>query len=140
MRAAVEDVHHGNGQDTGACAAEVAVERGVFGSSGGAGGRHGDGEDGICAETSLGGRAIELDHSGVELGLSGSVFAVQHLGDLAVDVADGVQGTFAEVARFIAIAQFDGFIFSGGSAGGDGGPAHAAVSQIDIGFDGRIAA
>jgi hypothetical protein len=48
--AAVEDVHHGGGQDAGVDAAEVAIEGSLSAFGGGAGGGHGDGEDGVGAE------------------------------------------------------------------------------------------
>ncbi len=53
VRAAVEDVHHGRGQDAGVDAAEIAVERELEGVGGGAGDGHGDGEDGVGAELAL---------------------------------------------------------------------------------------
>ena len=43
----------------------------------------------------------------------------------AFTLADGFQHAFAEVARFIAVAQFDGFVLAGGCAGGNRGAADA---------------
>ena len=58
----------------------------------------------------------------------------------SLTLCDGLQGAFAEVARFVAVAQFDGFVFAGGCAGGDGGAADGAVREEDVDFDGGIAA
>jgi hypothetical protein len=55
-------------------------------------------------------------------------------------VADGFQDAFAEVARFIAVAEFVGFVFTSGCAGRDGCAADGAAFDVDVGFDGGIAA
>src|SRR5262249_44884282 len=39
-----------------------------------------------------------------------------------------------------AVPQLDCFMFAGGCTGGHSGPSQAAVSEINIRFDGRIAA
>ncbi len=53
VRAAVEDVHQGDGQDPGVDAAEVAVERQARGDGGGLGGGEADAEDRVGAELPL---------------------------------------------------------------------------------------
>ena len=57
-----------------------------------------------------------------------------------VDVADGFQHAFAEVAGFVAVAKFVGFVFAGGSAGRNCAAADGAAFEVDVGFDGGIAA
>jgi hypothetical protein len=57
--AAVDDVHHRDGQDVGVEAAEVAVEGDFEGVGGGAGDGHGDAEHGVGAELGLGFGAVE---------------------------------------------------------------------------------
>ena len=64
---------------------------------------------------------------------------MQGLGDLAVHMADCTLRALSRIARRIAVAQFHGFVFSSGGAGGHSRPAHAAVGQINIGFHGGIA-
>ena len=39
--------------------------------------------------------------------------------NLSLDICAGMQNAFAGIARFVTIAQFDGFTFSGGSPGGN---------------------
>jgi hypothetical protein len=56
------------------------------------------------------------------------------------DVGDGFQRALAEAAILIAIAEFDGFVFTCGSAAGNGCGAVAAVGEKDFRFDRRIAA
>jgi hypothetical protein len=84
--------------------------------------------------------AVEFDHFVIE----GALFFGFHAGDggtnFVVDVGDSFEGAFAEVARLIAIAKFHGFVFAGGRTGGNSGAADSAVGQIDIGFDGGVAA
>ena len=58
----------------------------------------------------------------------------ERLGDLAVDVADGLEHAFAEIALLIAVPEFDRFQLAGGRAGGHGRPSLAAVREIDIRF------
>ena len=121
MFAAIEDVHHRHGEDLGGGAAEVAVEGEVGGFGGGFGDGHGDAEDGVGAEFGFVVGAVELDHQGVDFFLVAGVEAEDFGGDFFVDVVDGLEGALAAVALGIAIAQFAGFVFAGGSAGGDTG-------------------
>ena len=60
--------------------------------------------------------------------------------DFGVDVLDGLQHALAEIARLVAIAQFDRLAAAGGGAGRHGGTAHHAGFQQHVGFDGGIAA
>src|SRR5260370_821330 len=62
------------------------------------------------------------------------------LGDFSVDVGDRLEHTFAEISRFVSITQLEGFVFAGGSAGGDGGTAKRSALEDDVGFDAGIAA
>ncbi len=140
MRAAVDDVHHGHWQGVGADSAEVAIKRSVLGRGGRAGGGHGDGQNGVGAEASFVGRAIERDHRAIDFALLGGVLAVQRGGDFAVDVFGCVQAAFAQIAGLVAIAEFHGFMLAGGCAGRHCGPAHTAVCEIDIRFHSRIPA
>ena len=121
-------------------ARQIAVERQAFGGGGGAGRGHGDGQDGVGAEAAFGGRAVGFDHAAVEGGLVGGVEAGDGCGDRGVDVFDGAQHAFAEVARLVAVAQFQRFVLAGGGARGHGGASARAVFENDVGFDGGIAA
>ena len=127
--AAVEDVHHGRGQDAGVDAAEVAVERELEGVGGGAGGGHGDGEDGVGAEPGLVFGAVDGDHGGVDEALVGGVHAGELGGEDGLDVLDGLEDAFAEVVLLVAVAELDGLVLAGGGAGGDGGAAHGSAVE-----------
>ncbi len=130
----------GTGRMLAPDAAQVAVERSALRGRAGARRGHGNGQNGIGAQAALIGRAIQVDHEAVDLGLLRGVFAVERGGNLAVNVGRGIQRALAEVTRLVAIPQFHGFMLAGGCARGHGGPSHAAVCEINIRFHGRIPA
>ena len=142
--AAIEDIHHGHGQRGGVALAgiarEIAIERQALGGRRGAGGGHGDGENGVGAQLAFVGRAVGLDHAAIERGLVADVEAFDGFGDGAVDVVDGFENAFAEIARFVAVAKLESFVFAGGGAGGHGGAAARAVREDYVGLDRGIAA
>src|SRR5216683_4588483 len=88
--AAVEDVHHGRGEQAGVNAAEVAVERELQGFGGGAGDGHGDGENGVGAELGFVFGAVDGDHGGVDEALVGGVHASEFGAEDALYVFYGV--------------------------------------------------
>ena len=138
--AAVDDVHHRDGQDVGVEAAEVAVERDAEGIGGGTGHGHGDAEHGVGAELGLGFGAVELEQGVVDRLLVAGIQAAQGLGDGTVDVRNRLEDALAEVAPGVAVAEFEGFIDAGGGAGGDGRATEDTAAEADIGFEGGVAA
>ncbi len=140
VRAAVDDVHHGGRQQPGADAAQVAEQRqpAVVGRGMGVGQRHA--QDGVGAEALLVLRAVQFDHAVVEGHLVEGVHAAQLVGQLGVDVVDGLQNPLAEVFRLVAVAKFPGLVDAGAGAAGHGGAAERAVGQFHVDLDGRIAA
>ena len=97
VRAAVEDVHHRHRQHARGVAAEVAPQRQPLLDGGRVGGGQRDAEDRVGAQAALVRRAVELDQRAVERGLVGRVEPGDGLGDLAVDVADGLRDALAAV-------------------------------------------
>ena len=73
-------------------------------------------------------------------GLIEGVHAAKFVGQLGVDVLDGLQNPLAEVFRLVAVAEFPSFMHAGAGSAGNRRPAGAAVGQHDIDLDGRIAA
>jgi hypothetical protein len=138
--AAVDDVHHRHRQHAAVHAAEVAVQRQArfFGRGAGHGHRHGQHRVGAQAALVVG--AVQVDQRLVEEVLLGGVEAQHRLGDLGVDVLDGLEHALAEVARLVAVAQLDGFARAGGRARGHGRAAHGARLQQHVAFDGGVAA
>ena len=68
------------------------------------------------------------------------IHAGQRIEDLAVDGRDRLGDALAEIARLVAVAQFDRLMRAGRGARRHGGAAHGAVFEHDIDLDGRIAA
>jgi hypothetical protein len=138
--AAVEDVHHGRGEEAGVDAAEVAVERELEREGRGAGAGHGDGEDGVGSEPGLVLGAVDGDHGGVDEALVGGVHAGEFGGEDGLYVFNGLEDTFAEVVLLVAVAEFDRFVLAGGGSAGDSGAATDAAFEDDVGFDCGVAA
>ena len=140
MRAAIEDVQHRSGKNAGVDAAEIAIEGNLKRLRNGARGGHGDGEDGIRAQLAFVGRAVERDHGLVDEALVGCVHAFEFGGDDGLNVRDCLQNAFAQVVALVAVAQFHGLVFAGGSARRHNGAAQGAAFKNYIRFHGRIAA
>ena len=138
VRAAVDDVHHRGGQQPGADATQVTVQRqaAVTCRRMCTGQRHA--QDGVRAEFLLVLGAVEFDHPLVQADLIERVEAAQFVGDFRVHVVNRRQNPFTEVFRFVAVAKFEGLVDTGAGPAGHRRPAERAVGQIDIDLDGRI--
>ncbi len=121
MGAAVKNVHHRARQEIrggiGGIARKIFVERLLKRNPSGAGGGHGDGEDGVCAEAGLRGRTVKRNHFVIERALVRGIEAIDGFGDFIVGVGHGLKHAFAEIFRCIAVAELEGFVLAGGSAG-----------------------
>jgi len=101
---------------------------------------HGDRENRVGTEASLGWCAVERNHFVVEAALIGRVKSSNCFGNFIVRVSNGFERALAEIFRFVAVAQFDRFMFAGGGSAGDGSAAKNAGLEEDVGFNGRISA
>jgi len=140
VAAAVQDVHHGRGQEACVHSAQIAVERQLQRAGRGARGGHGDGQNGVGAQLRLVLRAVDGDHALVQQTLVGCVHAGQLWGQDALHVLDRVEHALAHVVLLVAVAQLDGLVLSGAGAGGDGGAALGPAGEGDVGFDGGVSA
>ena len=140
MSAAVQDVHHRHGQHVRHGPAEVAIQRqaGILG--GGAGDREGDRENGVRAQVTLVGCAVEIEHRVVDRDLIFGREALEPRADHFVHVLDRLEHAFAAEAFGIAIAQLHGFVLAGGRATGHGGRADGATREGDVRFNCGVAA
>jgi hypothetical protein len=140
VRAAVQDVHHGRRKGVGARSPQVAIEgESVFGG-GGAGYGHGDGQDRVRTQPAFVFGAVEFDHAGVDRALVGGIEVRKGFRDFGVHILDRIQDTLAQIAITIAIAQFNRFMFAGGSAARNDGPSGLTSGQQDFRLYSRIAA
>ena len=140
MGATVEDVHHRSGQQAGRESAEVLVQLDAQVIGHGARGCHRDRENRVGSQLALVGRSVQLAHAAVDLALVAGVHAFEFGSDELVHVVDRFQNALADVARLVAIAQFDGFVLAGGRSAGNGSAASRAASENDVGFNGWISA
>ncbi len=138
MRAAIDDVHHRNGQQVGVWATDITVEwqAGCFGSGLGNGERYA--EDGVCAEARLVRRTIERNQRLVDVDLAFGIEAAKRIKDLSVDGLDGLFNTLAAIA-LSAIAQLDCLVSAGGCARWNGSATEGAVFEVHVDLDRGIA-
>ncbi len=97
-------------------------------------------QDGVGTKLGLVFGAVGIDHDFIQRTLIGGIFAHQQTFDGVVDVAHGLQHTFAKVAGFVAVAQFQRFARTGGRAGGRTGGTYSTAFQNDFCTDGRVTA
>ena len=140
MRAAVDDVRHGDGQHLGVGAAQIFEERQADERGGGLGVGQRDGEDGVGAELGLVRRAVEVEHDTVDSQLVQRIHAFERGKNLVGDVFDRLAHALAAETLGIAVAQFQRFEFARARAGRDRRAAHRATSQFHVNFNGRVSA
>ena len=140
MHAAVENVHHGRGQQVSVDAAQVLVQRQArrLCRSAGNGQRHA--QNRVGAELGLVGRTVRSDQRGIDSALVEGVEAHDGIGTLVVDVLDGLQDALAQVAALVAVAQLARLKGASRSARRHHRAAEAAVLEHDLDLDGGIAA
>ena len=140
MHAAVEDVHHGRGQQVRVNAAQILVQRQArrLGRGAGDGQRHA--QDGVGTELGLVGRAVGGDQRGVDGALIEGIEAHNGAGALVIDVLDGLRNALAQVAALVAVAQLACLESAGRSPRRHHRAAEAAVLEHDLDLDGGVAA
>jgi hypothetical protein len=121
--AAVEDVHHRDGQNVGINATDVAVERQAKRIGSSFGNCQRSAEHGIGAKAGFVGGAIQIDHGHIDGFLLNSIVSEQGIRDITIDVFNSFENTLAEVAGFIAVSHFQRFVNTGGGARGHCCPA-----------------
>ncbi len=122
----------------GVRAADVAVERDLELVGRRLGDGEADAEDRVGAQAALVVGAVEVAERGVDQPLLEGLLAEEHLGDLAVDVADRLLHALAAVA-LSAVAQLDRLVFAGRRPARHGGTAPSPADEHDLGLDRGIA-
>ena len=139
MRPAIDDVHHGDGEQIGARTTDITVERDSLRPCLGLGCGERYAQNGVGAEPLLVLGAIEIAEALVETALVGGLEAGQRRPDLAADRLNRLLDALAAVA-LAAIAELMRLVRAGRSARRDGGAAVMAVLQHHVDLDGRVAA
>ncbi len=129
MGAAVDDVHHRDGEHIGVGAADIAVQGDVEVVGGSVGNCEAHAEDGVGAELALGGGAVELDHSLVNGALLKSGHTYDSGGNDVVHVGNSLEDALAEVALLVAVAKLEGFVLAGGCS------RRNSCYSLDAGFE-----
>ena len=140
MHAAVEDVHHGRGQDMAVHTAHVLVQRetGGLGSGLGAGQRHA--QDGVSAQSALVVRAVQLQHHVVDSALIVGFETDERVGDLIVHMANGIQRALAQITLLVAVAQLNCLERARRRTGGNGRTTEGTILQHNFHLDRGVAA
>ncbi len=140
MLAAVDDVHHRHRQDMRRNTADIAVERHAARIGSGLGNGETGAENGVGAKAALVFSAVQFDHRKIDLALVFGIHADDDFGDVGIDGRNRLGHAFAEIARLIAVAQFNRFMRAGRCARRNGRTAKTAVLKQDIDLNSGVAA
>ena len=140
MGAAVEDIHHGDGQPVGIRAAEETVEGDLEGVRRSLRSRDGDREDGVRAEFGLILGAVGGYHGSVDRVGVGGVHTDESVVDDGVDIGDRLGHALAAETLLVAVAQLKRLELARGRTAGSGTSADHAALEHDFRLDGGIAA
>ncbi len=113
MGTAVNNIKHRQGQLASVGATNILVKGQANLFSGGSGTGQGHAEQGVCAQVAFGFSAVQTEQFLVDADLVGDCPADQRFGNNLIDVGDGFFDAFAKIAGRIAVAQFQGFPFTG---------------------------
>ena len=120
MRAAIDDVRHGDRQHFGVGSAEIFEERDANGLGGGFGIGEGNGQNGVRTKLGLGFCAVEFEHDAVHGQLVEGIDTLQRGENFFGHIFDRLADALAVVALFVAVAHFEGFMLAGARAGRNG--------------------
>ncbi len=138
--APVDDVHEGNGEESGSHSADVPVERNVERVGGGLCACQRDAQDRVGAQAALVLGTVEGDQKLVYDRLVVCLEPDDLGSDDLVDVADGVQDALAAVSAFVAVTKLDGLVGARRGARRHGRPPHDPRVEDDVDLYGRVAA
>ena len=138
--APIDDVHHGDGQNLGVRTAQVAVQGLLQLGRRRLGKRQGNAQNGVGSQFGLVEGAVQGAHEGVRRGLFRRFQADQGRGDDVADIVHSFGDAFALVAGRVAVPEFPGFMFPGGSSAGDARRAYGSAFQINVRLNGGVAA
>ena len=140
MLTTIDDVHHRDWKLTCADTTDVAVEREADFLSRRLCNCEGNAKDCIRAEVPLVMGAIQLEEEVVDSGLLNGIHVDQLRSDVLIDVVNGLLNTLAKVAGLVAITELDRFVGTGGCATWNRCTSDDAALEVDIYFNGWVAA
>ena len=138
VSAAVEDVHHGNGEGLCIHTAHIAVQADTLGCSCSFGTGEGYTQNGIGTQSALVGGSVQIHHNLIDAGLLQYIFADQGRGDFAADILHCLGNTLSKITALIPVPKLMCFVNAGGSAGGNRGPADDPALQNHFHFNSGV--
>ena len=138
VSAAVENVHHRNGELGALNAAEESVKRDIESGSRSSCTSDRNCKYSVCAELGLVLGAVELDHLLIYCVCVACVHTDKSVCDNVIDVVNCLLYALAEVSALIAVTQLKSLKFTGGSAAGSGSSCNSTVCKLYLSFNGRI--
>ena len=140
MCAAVQDVHHRNGQDIRLQTAEETVERNILGLCRRIRCCNRNSKNRVCTEFRLVFRAIHVEHRLIDDIDVARLETEECRSDLLVDVVHRLRDTLAAELRLVAVTQLQCLELTRGCTRGRSAAANRAVLENDLCLDRRIAA
>ena len=137
VRAAVQDVHHRDGQHVRVRPAEVTEQGQAAGVRGGPGDGHADADDRVRAQPRLVRRPVQVDQRLVDQPLVIGLVPEQFRLDLVDDALDRPSHPLAAVLR-AAVPQLDGLEGAGGRPARYPGPPNGAVVERYLDLKGGV--
>ncbi len=118
----------------------IAVERQTKCIGRGFGDCQAGAQNGIGAQFGFVGSAIQIQQELIDHLLFDCIPPNQRVSDIFVDIIHSLENALTQEAAFVAVSHFQGFMDTGGCAGGHGCAAHRAIHQCDFDFYSRVAA
>ena len=140
MCAAVENVHHRDGEPVARNAAQETVEGDAQLVRRCLAAGDGDREDRVRAQLGLVLGAVRRDHCLVDRIDVGSVHAAKRVVDDGVDVVDRLGNALAAETLLVAVAKFERLELARGRAARSRASADGAACKHNFRFNGRVAA
>ncbi len=139
VSAAVDDVHHGNGEHICVAATDVFVEGQVeiIGSSLCNSKRNT--EDGVCTEVALGIGTVDFKHLLVDCNLIEGAHTYEGFSDRAVNIGNSLEYTLTHITGLVTVAKLESLVNTGRCTRGNGSTAKCTTFKDYVYFNGGIA-
>ena len=109
MSPTIEHVHHRHRQYVGRCSSQVAIQGQIRFGSGGSGGCHAYGKNGVRSQPALAVGPVKLDQKAIQTHLIGPVPANDLGSNDLIDILNRLEHSFPEISRGVPVAQLERF-------------------------------
>ena len=139
VSAAVQNVHHGDGQTVAVHAAQEAVQGNAQRGSSSAADCDGHSQDRVGAQVGLVFGAVGREHRSVHSVDVGGVHADDGVSDDGIDILNGLGHALAQVTALVAVTQLQSLKLTSGSAARRAAACDGTVSQGHLSLNGGVA-